>query len=270
MEFASAPEVLAHRIVWAAVLLVPGVVLLGEGAALRALRQRDVAWLFVSACLLAFNWLIFVWALFNGRMVEASLGYYINPLMTVCLGVLFLGERPRPGQWAAVLIAGAGIANEVVGLGLVPWAGLSLAVTFALYGLVRRKVGVPSFVGLTVETSLMFPFACAFMFWQWLGAPEVSRTGGELGLLALGGLVTIFPLLCFAHAALRVPFTVLGFVQYLAPSITLALAVLVYHQAVQPERWVTFALIWLAIAVFSAEGGYHGWRLNRRHRHAAG
>ncbi len=270
VDFASPPEVLAYRIVFSVLLLVPGVLLLSHGEELRALRGRQLLLLSTSAALLSVNWLVFVWALFNDRMVETSLGYYINPLMTVFLGVIFLAERPRRGQWFAIAAAAVGIVYEVVALGTLPLAGLTLAVTFALYGLVRRTVGVSSFVGLAVETLLMLPLAGGYLLWLTFGTPAVTRELEEVSLLALGGVVTIFPLLCFAYAALRVPFTVLGFVQYLAPSMTLMLAVLVYAQDVPPERWVTFAFIWLAIAIFSGEGLYHGVRNRRRKIHATG
>ncbi len=270
VDFASPPEVLAYRIIFSVLLLVPGVLLLSHGEQLRGLSGRQFLLLASSAALLSVNWLVFVWALFNERMVEASLGYYINPLMTVFLGVLFLAERPRRGQWLAIAVAAAGIVFEVVALGTLPLAGLTLAVTFALYGLVRRTLGVSSFVGLTVETLLMLPLAGGYLLWLTFGTPAVARAPEEVSLLALGGVVTIFPLLCFAYAALRVPFTVLGFVQYLAPSMTLLLAVMVYAQAVPPERWVTFAFIWLAIVIFSGEGLYHGVRNRQRKIHAAG
>ncbi len=142
-----------------------------------------------------------------------------------------------------------------------PFVALFLAVSFALYGFVRRRVGVPSFVGLTVETLILLPFALGYFVWQWLsptGLPD--HTPPEFALLALGGAVTIFPLLCFAYAALHVPFTILGFIQYLAPSLTLTLAVTVYGQTVTAERWQTFAFIWTAVALFSFESLYHGWR----------
>ncbi len=270
VDFASPPEVLAYRIVFSVLLLVPGVLLLSHGEELRGLSGRQFLLLAASATLLCINWLVFVWALFNERMVEASLGYYINPLMTVFLGVVFLAERPRRGQWFAIAVAAAGIVYEVIALGTLPLAGLTLAVTFALYGLVRRTVGVSSFVGLSVETLLMLPLAGGYLFWLTFGAPAVQREVEAVALLALGGVVTIFPLLCFAYAAMRVPFTVLGFVQYLAPSMTLLLAVLVYDQGVPDERWVTFTFIWLAIAIFSGEGLYHGVRNRQRKVHAAG
>ena len=274
VQFASPVEVLSHRILWAWLLLVPAMLLLGQLKDLRALTKAKVGWLVLSAALLATNWLVFVWALFNERMVETSLGYYINPLMTVFLGVVFLAERPRVFQWVSVIIAAIAILHELLTLGEVPVAGLTLAVSFALYGLVRKQVGVPSFLGLTVETSVMAPFALAFIVMQMASGSGAVSSGefSNLALLALGGPVTIFPLVCFAYAALRVPFTMLGFIQYVAPSITLVLAVTLYDQELTPERLTTFVLIWLALAVFSAESLYHVWRSNqsKTDKHATG
>ena len=272
VQFASPTEVLAHRIVWAAALLLPGLFVLGQQRLLRNLKTTDAAWLALSALLLSFNWLVFVWSLFNGRMLEASLGYYINPLMTVVLGVVFLGERPRRGQWFAVGIAACAIAHEILARGVVPYAGLSLAVSFALYGLVRRKVGLPSAFGLAAETVYMLPFALAYLVWlSASGDGALARgDGAELALLALGGPVTIFPLLCFAYAALRVPFTVLGFLQYLAPSLTFLLAIYVYGEPIDATRLATFVLIWAAVVWFSLESLFVSWKKTEKSHAASG
>ncbi len=256
--FAQPMEIIAHRIVWAVVLL--GVlVMLRRRHSLRHLQWSRVGWLTLSGALLAVNWSVFVWALLNERMVETSLGYYMNPLVNVLLGLLFLGERLRPVQVAAVLLAAAGVLNELLTVGVVPWVGLTLAVTFGFYGLVRKKIAVDAVAGLGVETLLLLPLAVGYLVWlSALG--EGSLAAGEVGeaaLLALGGLFTVIPLVAFAAAALRLPLTVLGFVQYLAPTLTLLLAIFVYGEPFRASQAVTFGCVWVALALYSLEGLAH-------------
>ncbi len=223
-------------------------------------------WLGLSGLLVAMNWGVFVWALLNGRMLETSLGYYINPLVSVLLGVLFMGEWLRPMQLVAVSLAAIGVVNEIVSVGVVPWAGLTLAVSFGFYGLVRKRLGVDSAVGLGVEATLLLPLALAYLAYQLnAGQGALDRgAGGEIAWLAASGLVTTFPLVCFAAAALKLPLSTLGFVQYLAPTITFFLAVLVFGEEFRVQQSVTFGFIWLAVAIFSVEGVYFQRRLQRR------
>jgi chloramphenicol-sensitive protein RarD len=196
---------------------------------------------------------VFIWALQNARMVEASLGYYINPLVTVLLGVVFLGERLRGALLLALALAAAGVANEVIAFGGLPWVSLSLALSFGVYGLVRKTIGVDSVLGLTVETGLLAPFALAYggslahSGALAFGGVDVGR---DLGLMA-AGVVTTIPLVAFGAAALRLPLWALGFLQYFSPSITLLLALFVYDEPFVPSRAITFALIWAALAIFS-------------------
>ncbi|MCB1686134.1 MAG: hypothetical protein KDI31_16680, partial [Pseudomonadales bacterium] len=184
----------------------------------------------------------------------------------------FLGERLRIWQTVAVLLAGAGVLNEVVSLGSLPWVGLTLAGTFGLYGLVRKKLAVDSIIGLGVETSLLLPLALGYLVLQaFTGEGTLFRAmPAEIGLLGLGGLITVIPLACFAAAAMRMPLVVLGFFQYLAPTLTLLLAVFVYHEPFRPSQAVTFACIWLALLLFSGEGLYRQFRLRRRTQAIAG
>ena len=265
VDFATPAEIIAHRIVWSVLVLGALILLRRQLYALRHLDARKVRWLAVSGGLVAMNWGIFVWALHNGRMLETSLGYYINPLVNMLLGGLFLGERLRGWQKMAVALAGAGVINEVVSVGVLPWAGLTLAFTFGFYGLVRKKLAVDATVGLAVETTLMLPVAIGYLCVLTLAGQGSLASGdsSQLTLLALGGIVTVFPLVCFAAAALRLPLTVLGFFQYLAPTITGVLAVTVYGEALTVSRMVTFGCIWLALAVFSAEGLYQQGRARR-------
>lgn len=258
VEFASPLEIIAHRIVWSVVILIAVAVIGRQVYALRHLNWSRVGWLAVSGALVSVNWCVFVWALLNDRMLETSLGYYINPLVNIVLGGLFLGERLRSVQVVAVALASAGVINEIFAVGVMPWAGITLAVTFGFYGLVRKKLSVNAVIGLGVETTLLLPLALAFLGYQVLnGTGSLVRGDPEqLAMLALGGVVTVVPLACFAAAALRLPLTVLGLFQYLAPSLTLLLAVFVYGEPFRSSQFVTFGCIWGALVIFSFEGLY--------------
>jgi len=259
VDFASAMEIIAYRIIWAVVVLVVVILARREIYKLRHLEWNKVGWLAVSGALLTINWGVFVWALLNDRMLETSLGYYINPLVNVVLGGLFLGERLSGWQKAAVLIAAAGVLNELITFGALPWAGLTLAATFGFYGLVRKKIAADAVVGLGVETVLLLPLALGYLMlitWQGEGSLAAGETS-EVALLALGGLLTVLPLVAFAAAALRLPLTTLGFFQYLAPSLTMLLAIFVYGEPFRSSQAVTFGCIWLALLIFSSEGLYH-------------
>ncbi len=267
VSYASADEVLVHRVVWSVVLLAALVTVTGQWRAFaRVFRERrQLLWLLVSSVLIAVNWLIFIWALQNGRMVETSLGYYINPLVNVFLGFAFLGERLRGLQWLALILAGIGVVNEVAHVGGVPWIGLGLAFSFGTYGLVRKRVGVNSVLGLAIETTLLLPFALAYFAWlatqgtAAFGAGDPTR---DLALIA-AGVVTTVPLVWFAAAAMRLSLTVLGFFQYLAPSMVLLLAIFVYDEPFRAGQAVTFAFIWSALVIFSVAALYDHRRLRQ-------
>jgi chloramphenicol-sensitive protein RarD len=255
LDFARADEVIVHRIVWSLVLLLLVVAVRGAWGTLAAIvrSRRQLRFLFASGALVAGNWLVFVWALQNERMIEASLGYYINPLVSVLLGVVFLRERLPPMHWASLALAALGIVNELVNVGGLPWVSLTLALSFAAYGLVRKTVAVDSVLGLTVETALLLPLALGyFVFLSLAGDPAFGRVGvaETIGLLA-AGVVTSVPLVAFAAAALRLPLSVLGFLQYLSPSIALLLAIFVYDEPFRPSQMVTFGCIWAALALFT-------------------
>jgi len=265
VRFATPSEVLAHRVVWSVLLLTGLLLITRQLSTLMALRTRQWRGLALSAVLLATNWLIYVWALFNGRMLEASLGYFINPLVTVMLGVVVLAERPGVLGWIALGIAAAGVGHEIVVLGRLPWVALALAASFGLYGLVRKQLGVASLGGLTAETLILLPAALAYMFHLYGDSPDPVAVHAPVQwlLLIVGGLVTILPLLAFAASALRIPLTVLGFLQYLSPSIAFALALLVFDERLREGQMLTFALIWLALVIFSLEGLYDRRRSTR-------
>ncbi len=258
VAFAGPLEIIAHRICWAVLVLLLMIVLHRQ----HQLRHMDVSklgWLALTGGLLTVNWSVFVWALLNNRMVETSLGYYINPLVNMVLGGVFLGERLRPIQMLAVGLAALGVLNELILAGVFPWVGLTLALTFGTYGLLRKKIAVDSVVGLGVETLILLPLALGYLVWLSLRGEGTLNDGNaaEIALLALGGPLTVIPLVAFAAAALRLPLTVLGFFQYIAPSLTLLLAVFVYGEPFRLAQAVTFGCIGAALVIFSFEGLYH-------------
>jgi len=256
VEFAAPTEIIVHRIFWSLLLLLGILWVRGNLKLLRELKPRQLVWLGLSGALLAINWWVFVWALQNERVMETSVGYYINPLISVVLGVFVLGERLRRWQWIAVAIVALGLVNEVLVAGSLPIVALVLATSFGFYGLVRKYLGVEAVLGIAVETLLMLPFALFGFYWL-IDAGEMKQPeagGAGLFYLALGGLVTSMPLLCFNAAAVRLPLVVLGLIQYLAPSITLLLAVFYYSEPFTSSKAVTFSLVWAGLAVFSIEG----------------
>ena len=257
VSFAHPLEVLAHRVVWSVPLLAMLITLARQWPAVRALRWRQLRVLMLCSVLLSCNWLIFIFAIQQERISETSLGYFINPLVSILLGWLFLKETMRPLQWAATGLAAVGVASEVVAQGALPWLGLSLAFTFGLYGLLRKQLAVPSSVGLGVETLFVAPLGVAYLLWMAFGGQSVDRDMVQIRMLGLGGLVTVLPLIWFASAAVRIPLTMLGFCQYIAPSLSLLIAVFVFDEQVPSGRWLSFALIWLGLLLFSIEALHH-------------
>jgi chloramphenicol-sensitive protein RarD len=248
-------EVVAHRVVWAAVLLCLALVLRRRGrlllAELRAVRR--LLFLSVTALLVSGNWLIYIWSIQHDRLLEASLGYYINPLVNVLLGMLFLHERLNLRQGVAVALATIAVLNLIVALGVFPWIALSLALLFGFYGLLRKKATVDPTVGLTVETILLTPLALAFLVALALQGEGAFGRGDILTdlLLAGTGIMTALPLFCFLQGARRLRLSTLGLMQYLAPSLNFLLAVVFYHEPFTWAHFVTFLLIWVALAIYS-------------------
>lgn len=260
---ASVPalEVLAHRVVWS-VLLLAALVLFQRrwGHVLAAIRTRRVFLrLCITTALIANNWGIFIWAVAHGALLQASLGYFINPLINVLLGVVFLRERLRRAQVISVVLACVGVGWMVARYGQVPWIALVLALSFGFYGLLRKTTPVNAIEGLTIETGLLTPAAIAFLVYQ------SARGQGAFGagspsidvLLASAGVVTAVPLLWFAAAARRLRYATLGFIQYIAPTGQFLLAVLAFGEPFTREHLITFALIWLALAVYSLDAAAH-------------
>ncbi|MFJ4143342.1 EamA family transporter RarD [Pseudomonas sp. NPDC089734] len=250
-------EIIIHRALWSALFGSLLLMVWKHPGWWRELRDNPgrLAVLALSGSLIASNWLVYVWAVNNGRMLEASLGYYINPLVNVLLGMLILGERLRRLQWLAVSLAAAGVAQQVWHVGSLPWVSLALALTFAVYGLIRKKAPVAALPGLVVETWMLVPLALAWLLLNPMAQtaqPEFWTTSQALWLAAAGP-VTLIPLVCFNAAARHLPYTALGFLQYVAPTLVLALAVLVYGEHLSSNTVITFACIWAGLVVYSVD-----------------
>jgi chloramphenicol-sensitive protein RarD len=251
-------QVISHRILWSAVLLVAYVALRGQLGDLRASIARPgvlKAYAFASL-LIAINWGVFIWAVGAGRVVEASLGYFINPLLSVLLAVFVLGETLRPAQWASVAMAATGVLYLAVAHGHVPWISLLLATSFALYGLAKKRAPLGSVHGLTLETGLLTVPAAAYLAWSELqGEAALFHGAATTDALLLGaGAVTIVPLLLFASAAQRIPLLWIGLLQYIAPTLQLGIGVLVFGEPFEHDRLVGFSLVWAALVLFAVEG----------------
>ena len=253
----SSAEVLAHRVIWSAVLLGGWAVFSGRLAVLVAeLRNlRRMGFYALTTLLISANWWIFIWAIQNARVLEASLGYYINPLVNVILGVVFLRERLNARQWLAIALAAGAVLWLVVSSGVMPWIPLSLALSFGSYALIRKMAGFDALLGLTIETLVLAPVALVAMGWWMLhGRAAIGQHGMDIDVLLLAaGVVTVAPLLCFLEAGLRLRLATLGIVQYITPSMQFLLAVFVFGESFDPQRRITFVLIWLALAIYTVD-----------------
>jgi chloramphenicol-sensitive protein RarD len=259
-------EVIAHRIVWCVLFVMGWLAWKSRLPEVRAaFADRGVLWrLLLSAILIATNWGIYVWAVSNGRVLEASLGYFINPLVNVLLGVLVLGERLNPRQWIAVGFAAVGVTWLTVAAGGLPWVSLALAVSFGTYGLIRKVVNVGAVAGLAVETLLLAPVALAFLLWlAQRGAGHFGQPPIHVDLLLVGsGLITALPLAFFSTGARLIPYSVVGIIQYIGPTLQLLLGVFLYGEPFAGARAIGFCIIWGGLAVYVADGFL-------RSRHAA-
>ncbi|MFA4716958.1 EamA family transporter RarD [Vibrio vulnificus] len=251
-------EILSHRVVWSFFLLAA---LLHFGRHWRTVRdvltsKSKMLYLVTTAILVGANWLIFIWAVNANHMLDASLGYYINPLINVLLGMLFLGERLRKLQWFAVTLAACGVLVQLVVFGSVPIVAIALAFSFGFYGLLRKKVSVDAQTGLFIETLVMLPSAAIYLlFIADTPTSNMLANPSQLNLLLIAaGVVTTLPLLCFTGAATRLKLSTLGFFQYIGPSLMFLLAVLIYGEAFTSDKALTFAFIWGALVVFSFDG----------------
>jgi chloramphenicol-sensitive protein RarD len=268
LESLPALEILAHRVIWA--LAFMGILLIA---------QKDLYWIrstvrnrrtmvtyAAAATLLAINWLTYIWAVNSGYVVEASLGYFINPLVNFLLGVIFFGEKLRGGQLVAVLLAVAGVVYLTVSYGSLPWISLVLAFTFGIYGLIKKAAPLESKHGFSLEAGILFVPALAFLLYQ-----SAQGTGAFLQqgpattlLLILAGLVTAIPLLLFGFAARNIPLSMLGFIQYIAPTLQFLLGVFVYNEPFPAARLIGFSMIWLALLLYTLESVVYTRKLKAR------
>lgn len=246
-----AGDVLAHRIGWS--LLVLAIVLAATGAWRRlpgiVADRRLLLLMLASAVAIGINWLVYTWAILAGHVLDTSLGYFINPLLNVLFGVALLGERLTRVQWAAVGLAALGVAVQTVALGKLPWVSLVLAVSFGLYGLIRKKAGIDGLSGLVIETLLLAPIA-----FLWLATRSHALTdlpGWQLVVLAASGIITATPLLLFGRAARILPLTTLGLIQYLSPTLVFLQAVFLFGEPLVPARLAAFACIWAGLALYT-------------------
>ncbi|GGB43369.1 chloramphenicol resistance permease RarD [Oceanisphaera marina] len=251
-------EILTHRVIWSFLLLLALLSMLKLWPRVRAiLRQpRYLALLTLSSCIIGLNWLVFIWAVNNNHMLDASLGYYINPLFNIVLAMLFLGERFRPVQWVAVALAASGVVIQLVVFGSLPWVALVLAISFGFYGLIRKKVPVDPVTGLMLETLVLLPLAAIYLFgFAESASSQMSTNTLNTNLwLISAGIVTTAPLLLFAGAAKRLRLSTLGFFQYIGPSLMFLLAVVIYDEPFTQDKVITFALIWLSLVIYSWDG----------------
>ena len=253
----TALEVLMHRVVWSFLILIPLVYLTKQTEVLKLLlkNKNKLKYLLYSTFFVSINWLIFIWAVANERIMEASLGYYINPLINIALGFIFFGERMTRNQNIAIVIAFLAVLYQIIALGTLPLVSLSLAVSFALYGMIRKKVDVGSIVGLFVETLMLMPLAIVYILYliNTNSMAFLNESDFITFMLTLGGLATIIPLLLFNGAATRMKLSTLGFFQYIGPTCAFLLAVFVYNEEFNFDKLITFALIWLALIIFSLD-----------------
>ncbi|ASM19289.1 EamA family transporter RarD [Serratia marcescens] len=256
----SADEILTHRIIWSFFFMLALITLGRNWPKVRAACQnrKRLLLLAVTALLIGGNWLLFIWAVNNHHMLEASLGYFINPLVNVLLGMLFLGERFRRMQWVAVALAFTGVLVQLWQFGSLPIIGLGLAFSFAFYGLLRKKIAIDAQTGMLIETLWLLPVAAGYLF-LFADSPtsHLSANPWSLNLLLVAaGIVTTVPLLCFTAAATRLRLSTLGFFQYLGPTLMFLLAVTFYGETIGQDKLVTFGFIWAALILFTLDALY--------------
>lgn len=258
LQGVPAADVLAHRIVWSVLVMAVVTSVTAGWPRLRAAfaRPRLLAMLFASAVFITCNWLIYTWAILNGHVLDTSLGYFINPLISVVFGVVLLGERLSRLQWLAVGCAAAGVAVLGIGHGELPLISLGLALSFATYGLIRKQAAIDAVSGLFIETLFLAPIALVWLLTRPTGGFDFPTP--TLALLAAGGVLTAVPLLLFGIAARRLKLSTLGLMQYMAPSIVFLLGVFLFHEAIDGWQMIAFGAIWLGLAIYSfslARGG---------------
>lgn len=259
LKRASALEILSHRVLWSLLFLLILLCITRRIGLFRLETQsvltqpRKMLGVLATASLISVNWLVYIWAVNDNRIVETSLGYYINPLVNVLIGVLFLKEKLSRQQYFAVFLAACGVLNLVLHFGSFPWVALSLAISFSLYGLCKKKLGLGATTGIILETGLLAPLTLIYLTWLHFTGNSIFGPGMpfETSLLVGAGIVTALPLVLFANAANQLPLSMLGFIQYLSPTIALLSGVFLYHEPFTTAHAVSFGLIWLALLVYS-------------------
>lgn len=256
LESIPADEVLMYRVVFSVAFLLLLVVVTGRLRQAREVlgNRKLILSLSLSALMMSGNWLLFIWAVSHHQILETSLAYFLNPLISIFLGMVLLSERLRAGQMLALVLAAGGVLAQFVMLGALPWAALGMAFSFGFYGLLRKRIAIESILGLFIETLLLLPVA--LLYWWWLASSGDVRLGADGwldGVIMTSGIVTSIPLLLFASAARRLPLSMVGFLQYIAPSISFLLAVFVYGEQVESGKLITFVVIWIALLIFTLE-----------------
>ncbi len=264
LQEVPAIELLGHRIAWSFLLLAVVILFMRQWSGFRsALNARTFRVYFIAAILIGVNWLTYVWAVNAGFIIETSLGYFINPLLSVLMGVFFLRERLRSAQWIPIALAAIGVAYLTFAYGRLPWIALLLAFSFGFYGLAKKLAPLGSVFGLTLETGILFLPAVAYLGWaEASGSASFLHTDAASNLLMVGaGVVTTIPLLLFASAAKQIPLSMIGILQYLAPTIQFLLGILVYKEPFDRSRLIGFGIVWLALVVFWVENylASRGW-----------
>ncbi len=260
LETISALQLIGHRIGWSFILLILVVLVTRQWKSFRALafESKTMRIYLISAILIGVNWYTYVWAVNNGYVIESSLGYFINPLFSVLLGVVVLRERLRLLQWLPIVLAAVGVIYLTVIYGSLPWIALTLAFSFGLYGLVKKTAPLNSLYGLTLETGLLFLPALAYLAYsEFIGQGAFLHSGPTADWMMVGaGLVTTVPLLLFASAATRIPLTMVGVLQYITPTIQFLLGVFVYKEPFDLNHFIGFGIVWIALIIFWLEGLY--------------
>lgn len=269
LQHVPAIEILSHRMAWSLIFLLLVLLVQRRWAWLKtAVTNRRTLLIFTaSTLLLSVNWFVYIWGVNAGFIVETSLGYFINPLVSVLMGVFFLGERLRNGQWLAVVLAAGGVLYLTLRHGELPWIALTLATSFALYGLIRKTAPLGSLEGLSLETALMFLPALGYLLYlEWQGTAAFGHVDGlTTTLLGFAGVATAIPLLFFAAGARLIKLATIGILQYIAPTLQFLIGVLVFQEPFTQDRLVGFSLIWLALLIYTGENIWHGRRQPRLH-----
>lgn len=262
-------EILAHRITWSLPIMLALTAVAGAwGDLFRVLRDRKlVLVLLASSLFLAFNWLLYIYATVTGRVTEASLGYYMMPLVNAALATTFLGEKLRPAHYPALALVAVGVMVPVLAAGTFTWIAVALPVSFGIYGLLRKKVPVESMTGLTVETILMLPPSLGFLIYLWaVGGNHLGTDWGLNGLIAFSGVVTVVPLLTFTLSIRRLPLLAVSFIQFLSPTVQMVIAITLLGEHLTPETVAAFVCIWAAVLIFVADAALQVREVRKRVR----